>query len=201
MNMKSIFRRDFIKKSVIGTISTFIGLKLSAKSRQEEDISAPYPFLAQTPILCEIQIVAFKDAPKGWAFCNGQELPINQNQALYSLLGTKYGGNGTTTFALPDFRGRMPIQVGGIYQLGQKAGVSDIALTSNQIPSLSVVVQKVNNRDNVGTQGVGVLDGGLNGYTPNVIARTGTGTPHTNMPPFQALNFIIAIQGVFPSRG
>ncbi len=199
MKKNSIFRRDFIKKSVIGAISAFFVTRLSASPKQENFLSTSFPLGGEFPFLGEIQIIAFDFVPRYWALCNGQLLPINQNQALFSLLGTTYGGNGQTTFALPDFRDRMPIHFGNGHTQGEISGSSTITLAANQIPPLTFPTQKVLIRDATGTQGKGVVDGGANGNSTAVITRAGSGTAHTNMPPYLTLNFVIALQGIFPS--
>ena len=200
MKKNSIFRRDFIKKSLIGAVSAFFVTRLSASPKQENFLSTPFPLGGIEPFVGEIQIISFDFAPRGWAFCNGQLLPINQNQALFSLLGTTYGGNGQTTFALPDFRDRMPIHFGNGHVQGEIGGSSTMALAANQIPPLTFPTQKVLIRDVTGTQGTGVVVGGANGNSTTVITRAGSGTAHNNRPPYLTLNFIIALQGVYPSR-
>lgn len=171
---------------------------------------------AQDPFLGEIKWVAFTFAPRGWALCDGQVLPINQNQALFSLLGTTYGGDGRTTFALPDMRGRTPIHVGqgpGLspYVLGQRAGEESHTLTVSEIPwhahqamasgAEATAVSPAGNvpaaKARVPLYGPGpaTIDMGS-----GVIAATGGSQPHNNMPPYITLNCIIALQGIFPSR-
>jgi microcystin-dependent protein len=167
----------------------------------------------------EIQIYAFDQrfGPRGWAQCNGQVLPIAQNQALFSLLGTMYGGNGTTNFALPDMRSRIPIHPGqgsglSAYTQGQKAGVENVTLATNQIPAhnhtLGVVVNTVADQSNpVGNRlgvvpvGIGDVYGGAGATTgAAALPSQGGGLGHTNQQPYLALNFCIALQGLFPSR-
>ena len=155
-------------------------------------------------------------APRGWALCDGQLLPINQYSALFSILGTTYGGDGRTTFALPDMRGRVPIHEGtgpGLspYDLGQKGGSETVTLTTNQIPSHHHNV----NLGGTGSTpaGSGSLLGNVTGtnliYNPtasgntlasNAISNTGGGQSHNNIQPYLAVNFIIALQGTYPSR-
>lgn len=167
------------------------------------------------PFLAEIRMMGFNFAPRGWALCDGQILPINQNQSLYSLLGTTYGGDGRTTFALPDLRGRTPIHVGranggAFHSEGQKSGEETHTLSSNEMP------QHTHLMEGVSGPGTAVLpDGALladipGGYadygTPTVTLRPGTVTnaggsqAHDNMQPYLTLNFCIALQGLFPSR-
>ena len=173
------------------------------------------------PFIGQIEAFAFNFAPKGWALCAGQIMPINQNQALFSLLGTNFGGNGTTNFALPDLRGRIANGSGqgaGLqnYPLGQPGGQETHTLTVGETPSHSHTISAVNNGTSGGTNipGAGVLLGSgygagpaaVNIYssaTPTVamapLAAAG-GQPHENRMPFLALNYCIALQGVFPSQ-
>ncbi|HRX01617.1 MAG: phage tail protein [Anaerolineae bacterium] len=166
------------------------------------------------PFLAEIRIVGFNFAPRGWATCDGQILPINQNQALFSLLGTTYGGDGRTTFALPDLRGRTPAHVGdsgggwAITQ-GQKSGeethtlsVGEIASHTHQAMGSSA---QANNNDPTGhvLAQSGTIYGPASSLTPmraGSIGNAGGGQAHDNMQPYLALNFVIALQGLFPSR-
>ncbi len=169
------------------------------------------------PFVAEIRIVGFNFAPSGWAQCNGQLLPISQNTALFSLLGTFYGGNGQSTFALPDLQGRAPVQPGqgpglSIRDLGESSGVEFITLLSSEIPAHS---------HNIGAT---TLPGDVNLPTGNILARssnvsaynanntplvqlsplaitpTGSSLPHNNLQPYLTINFIIALQGVFPQH-
>lgn len=162
------------------------------------------------PFLAEIRIVGFNFAPRGWAFCDGQILPINQNQSLYSLLGTTYGGDGRTTFALPDLRGRTPIHVGEGFQLGQKTGSEAHTLSASEIPAHTHVVSASNNTPNRETPENAFWSArSANSYstaTPNTtmqnnaIASVGGGQAHNNMQPFLVVNAVIALAGLFPSR-
>lgn len=161
------------------------------------------------PYLGEIRTVSFNFAPKGWAMCNGQLLPINQNQALFSILGTTFGGNGQTTFALPDLRGRSPLHVGSGFVLGQAAGAYAHTLTPAEMP---VHTHPVMANSATGTQvspsgnvWAGVVSGAYStspGTPMNPAATTiaGGSQPHENMQPFLTLNFVIALQGIFPPR-
>jgi len=172
---------------------------------------------AQTPFLGEIDLVAFNFAPQGWAFCDGQLVAIQQNTALFSLLGTNFGGDGITTFALPDLRGRRAIGQGqgpGLqnYDVGQAGGEETVTLTLNQIPvhSHSFAASGAPG----GSKGPGGNFWGsasqVNLYStpghgpanmaPQAIGATGVGGPHDNMPPYLVMNYIIALQGIFPSR-
>jgi len=167
------------------------------------------------PFLAEIRIVGFNFAPRGWAFCDGQILPINQNQSLYSLLGTTYGGDGRTSFGLPGLRGRTPIHVGqsnagAQHNLGQKSGEETQALSLNEMPVHSHTVAASNNdavgdmaTDNIlarpGANSYAAFNSGRN-MGVDVIASAGGGQGHNNMQPYLAVNFCIALQGLFPSR-
>jgi microcystin-dependent protein len=164
------------------------------------------------PFVAEIRIVAFTFAPTGWAFCNGQLMPISQNTALFSLLGTTYGGNGQSTFALPDLRGRSPMHPGqgqglSSRSLGQSGGQADVTLAPSQIPAHNHGPLYVH--DSPGTSGTpssgkSLAQSSKNIYGPatNLVAMgdTAGGESHENRQPFLGLNFIIALQGVFPPR-
>jgi microcystin-dependent protein len=165
------------------------------------------------PFLGEIKIISWNYAPKGWAFTNGQFLPINQNQALFSLLGTMYGGNGQTNFALPDFRGRVPVHVGGDLNVqGQAGGESSHTLTQSEMPQHFHFLNA--NSTNTGATNVPTgnllansAPNNLYGPTQNLgalaagtVTNTGGSQPHENRQPYLVLNFIIALQGIFPSR-
>jgi microcystin-dependent protein len=161
------------------------------------------------PFLSEILIVSFNFPPKGWALCNGQLLPINQNQALFALLGTTYGGNGQTTFALPDLRGRVPIHVGNGHSLGEKAGSTSVTLTQQQLPQHLHVLNATNSGGDTVVAAGNYLASFSNGYGPPAALTTmssaavtsvGGSQAHNNMMPYLTLNFIIALQGIFPSR-
>jgi microcystin-dependent protein len=166
------------------------------------------------PFLGEIRMVGFEFAPAGWAMCNGQLLPIAQNVALFSLLGTLYGGNGVTTFALPDLRGRVPIHQGqgpGLSQrvIGTPTGAEAITLTAGQMPSHTHTLEaNPNNADTKDPTGA-VLAAGHDyagpasppaAMSPDAIAAAGGGASHDNMQPSLTVNFIIALQGIFPSQ-
>jgi microcystin-dependent protein len=175
------------------------------------------------PFLGEIRMVGFNFAPTGWALCNGQTMSISQYSALFALLGTTYGGNGTTTFNLPDLQGRVPIHWGngaGLspYVIGTKGGAENVALLSNQMPMHNHMVN-VNNQNGGNSDPTnGILAvGNTGGRTPTVnldyttSAATGTlapaavsvaggNVPHPNIQPYLTVNFIIALVGIFPSR-
>jgi microcystin-dependent protein len=159
------------------------------------------------PFLSEIRIMSFNFAPRGWALCNGQLLPINQNQALFSLLGTTYGGDGRVNFALPDLRGRVPIHVGSGHTLGERAGQEAHTLTIQEAPAHNHFMNVVNSNASVGPTG-GFLAAANALYhpapadtslAPNTISNVGGSQPHLNQQPFLVLSFAIALQGIFPS--
>lgn len=175
------------------------------------------------PFLAEVRIVGFNFAPRGWAFCDGQILPINQNQSLYSLLGTTYGGDGRTSFALPDLRGRVPIHTGlsnggADYREGQKSGEETHSLADNEMPTHNHQVQATNTPASGGGGPVGSNNPGgkvlagidINGYkgasnnlvnlNQITITNVGGSQAHNNMMPYLTVNFCIALQGLFPSR-
>ena len=168
------------------------------------------------PFLSEIRIMSFNFAPKGWALCNGQLLPINQNQALFSLLGTTYGGDGRVNFALPNLRGSVPIHEGSGFTLGQKGGEYAHTLTMSEMPqhvhvlNASSQTGNSNNPNFGGTGHVLAQEPGnvySTGFAPAAAAlnagsvtNTGGSQPHANQQPFLTLNFCIALQGIFPSQ-
>lgn len=160
------------------------------------------------PFLSEIRIMSFAFAPKGWALCNGQLLPINQNQPLFALLGTTFGGDGRVNFALPDFRGRTPIHVGSGHTLGERGGEQAHTLSIAELPTHSHVFQANSNAGNTPNPTNNVLGSANNLYTapanlttlnPATVSNTGGSQAHLNMQPFLTLNFCIALQGIFPS--
>ena len=170
------------------------------------------------PFVAEIRIFAGNFAPRGWAFCNGQLLPISQNTALFSLLGTTYGGNGQSTFALPNLQGSAPIGEGqgpGLTPrpLGGAGGAATVTLTGTQIPAHSHTPNAVTGGGNT-TSPAGAVWASDVGHTPppayastandqlgaGAIGPTGNGQPHNNLPPYLTLNFMIALQGVYPPR-
>lgn len=161
------------------------------------------------PFLSEIRLMSFVFAPKGWALCNGQLLPINQNQALFSLLGTTYGGNGQTTFALPDLRGRVPSHVGNGFSLGQQSGEQAVTLGVQHLPRHNHVLQASGNaagtRPDPSAAFLAPVNGGYGAPAnpttlhPSSVALVGGSQPHPNMQPYLTLSFCIALIGVFPS--
>ena len=167
--------------------------------------------------VAEIRIVASSFAPKGWATCDGQLLPISQNTALFSLIGTFYGGNGTSNFALPNFQGSMPMHQGngpGLTprQVGETGGSQNVTLLPTEMPihshvpqgsSAPGVPQLANPVGAIWAASTGrpYASGPPNvAMNPSALAVTGSGFPHNNMPPFLTMMFIIALQGIFPSR-
>ena len=162
------------------------------------------------PFLSEIRIMSFSFAPRGWALCNGQLLPINQNQALFSLLGTTYGGDGRVNFALPDLRGRVPIHMGSGHTLGERAGEQAHTLSTSELPTHTHVANgsstpaDTNTPDNTTYLGVVgntyAAPGNLVAMAASEIGNAGGSQAHTNMQPQLVLNFSIALQGIFPSQ-
>lgn len=172
------------------------------------------------PFVGEIRINAFNFAPQGWASCDGQLLNLQQNVALYSLVGTTYGGNGTTTFGIPDLRGRTPLCFGQAatpvplspYQLGAVGGAENVTVQASQMPAHNHTFTGVNtlaDKPSPTARFYGQTPAGTNLYgapttpvalAPNAITATGGSAPHTNMQPYLALNFCIALTGYFPPR-
>ena len=159
------------------------------------------------PFLSEIRIMSFNFAPKGWAMCNGQLLPINQNQALFSLLGTTFGGDGRVNFALPDLRGRTPIHVGSGHTLGERGGEQAHTVSLSEMPAHTHAVNASASDGDTNLPGGDLLATAANVYTPPnaliaihpSVTNVGGSQPHQNMQPFLTLRFCIALQGIFPS--
>jgi microcystin-dependent protein len=164
------------------------------------------------PFLSEIKILSFGFAPKGWALCDGQLLPINQNQALFSLLGTTYGGDGRVNFGLPNLQGNVPMHMGGSHTLGERGGEQAHTLSISEIPTHVHTA-------NASTATTGLVDPGANNLfaspaakiyssaatnltslLPSTLATVGGSQAHLNMQPFLTLTFAIALQGIFPSQ-
>ena len=170
------------------------------------------------PFIGQITMVGFNFAPRNWAFCDGQLLPISQNQALFSLLGTYYGGDGRTTFALPDLRGRVPMHSGtgpglSTRRLGEEGGEENVALSQNQLPAHSHPLNCKNVQGNQPIPGGHSIAGDGTGMTADYhdqppetamhassIGNTGGNQAHANMQPYLCLNFVIALYGLYPSR-
>lgn len=161
------------------------------------------------PFLSEIRIMSFVFAPKGWALCNGQLLPINQNQALFSLLGTTYGGDGRVNFALPNLQGKVPIHMGSGHTLGETGGEQAHTLTIQELPAHTHLINasKAPSDTNAAAGGYLALTsnsyapaGNLVSMAPGEVGNAGGSQAHLNMQPFLVLNFCIALQGIFPSQ-
>ena len=162
------------------------------------------------PFLGELKLVGFDFAMRGWAPCNGQLIPIAQNQALFALLGTMYGGNGTTTFALPDLRGRVPRHVGGTHtQQGESAGSESVTLSTAQLPGHAHTARASSGSASVASPAGAVwaaqttpaygTDAG-SAMNSGSTSSVGSSQPHENRQPYLVLNWVIALQGIFPSR-
>lgn len=164
------------------------------------------------PFLGEIKLVPYNFAPRGWAFCSGQLLSISQNTALFALLGTTYGGNGQTNFALPDLQGRVIVGPGPNNDLGEKGGVENVSLLTTELPShthdLQVSSQPGTLNNPVGAYLAESTVAAVKTYAPggggtmpaSTITNAGGSAPHDNMQPYLTLNYVIALQGIFPSR-
>jgi microcystin-dependent protein len=170
------------------------------------------------PFIGAICMYGFNFAPKGWATCDGQILQISQNSALFSLLGTTYGGNGVQTFALPDLRGRVPVhqgtaRTGTVYTMGEVAGEETVTLAISQMPTHNHIVEANSNPGDTGAPGGAIFansgatdreylaSGQANvAMSPSIISASGGNQPHDNMQPFLTINYCIALYGIFPSR-
>jgi microcystin-dependent protein len=165
-----------------------------------------------SPFMGEIRMMSFNFAPQGWAMCNGQFLPINQNQALFSLLGTTYGGNGQTTFQLPDLRGRAPMHFGNGHTLGEKAGEEAHTVTISELPTHVHTLNATTAAATTPSPDVNTIlassnpqlgyagPGNLAAMSAASIANTGGSQAHLNMQPYLVITFCIALQGLFPSQ-
>jgi microcystin-dependent protein len=162
------------------------------------------------PFLGEMRIFSFNFPPKGWALCNGQLLPINQNQALFALLGTTYGGDGRVTFALPNLQGRVPVHFGNGFVLGQTGGEQGHTLSLAELPMHTHAVRAANSAADTNTATVSAYLGrqagsyraatNLVAIAPSAISNVGGGQAHQNMQPYLTLSVCIALQGIFPSQ-
>ncbi len=161
------------------------------------------------PFLSELRLMSFNFAPKGWAMCNGQLMPINQNQALFSLLGTNYGGDGRVNFGLPDLRGKVPIHVGSGFTLGTRGGEPAHTVTLSEMPLHQHLMSASSQDGNTDLPGGDILGQGANVYAnpgslvalvPGTTGNVGGSQAHQNMQPFLTLTWCIALQGIFPSR-
>ena len=164
-----------------------------------------------TPFLGEVKMISWNFAPKGWAFCNGQLLPINQNQALFSILGTTYGGDGRVNFALPNMQGRTPIHTGGAVGavLGEVGGQIAHTLSISELPAHTHPVQGATDNADSPLPVSNLLGAANNLYaapnnlialSPDSVTNYGGSQPHANQQPYLVVNFIIALQGIFPSQ-
>jgi microcystin-dependent protein len=202
------------RRGALGRIAAAVGALLL--SRPKAAVAGVESTLSVDPWIGEIALVPFNFPPKGWAFCNGQLLPINQNQALFALIGTYYGGDGITTFALPDLRGRSPVHQGqgpglSSYVIGQTGGLENVTLGIPQIPAHThqatgssangtsdSPVGAVPARDPAGTPRYAAAPNAS--LAAAAIATVGGGQPHENRAPYLTMNYVIALQGVFPSQ-
>lgn len=166
------------------------------------------------PFLGELKLVSFNYAPRGWATCDGQLLSIQQNQALFALLGTQYGGNGQTNFALPNLKGRAPVHRGNEIVQGQQGGAENVSLSLSQLPAHTHALNGVSDLANANAPGLALPAakprGGLTRFGPggssdsvmdaSAVGSVGGSQPHSNLQPYAVLNWVIALQGIFPSR-
>jgi len=163
------------------------------------------------PFLAEIRLMSFVFAPKGWALCNGQLLPINQNQALFSLLGTTFGGDGRVNFGLPDVQGRVPVHMGNGFTLGQRGGEQAHTLIVSEVPQHTHQAQASSTSGNTNVPATNLLAGSapnnlygaaaaLEAMNSATITNAGGSQAHDNMQPYLTISFCIALQGIFPSQ-
>jgi microcystin-dependent protein len=163
------------------------------------------------PYLSELRLVSFNFAPRGWALANGQLLPINTNQALFSLVGTTYGGDGIRTFGIPNLPGRVPVHMGNGFTLGQMGGEGQHTLTINELPNHTHSLQGINAGQNsnnpsnsflanTGSVNMYIAPTNLSAMFPGDIANVGGSQPHSNQSPYLVMNWIIALQGIYPTR-
>ena len=169
-----------------------------------------YDFIVAEPFIGEIRLFGGNFEPVGWAFCNGQLLSISQNTALFALIGTTYGGDGQSTFALPDLRGRVPVHQGSGFVIGQAGGAEQVTLAASEMPAHGHPLRATAADGTTADPTNGVwAESDARTYTTSspdakmhvsALAASGGGQPHPNMMPFVALNFIIALEGIFPSQ-
>ncbi len=162
------------------------------------------------PFIGEIRMFGGNFAPTGWAFCNGQLMAISENDTLFALIGTTYGGDGQSTFGLPDLRGRLPVHQGSGYTIGELSGSEDVTLTSSQLPQHSHPLACVASNGSLGNPQGNVIAGGpLNMYTATaadtpmgaqIVGNAGGSQPHSNLMPSLCVSFIISIFGIFPTQ-
>lgn len=164
------------------------------------------------PFVGEIRMFAGNFAPRGWAFCDGQLMAISENDALFSLVGTYYGGDGRTTFGLPDLRGRLPMHQGSTYRIGGKAGQEEVTLTASQLPSHRHALAAVGDQPGTQASPAGALpaqsfnvvpylaDAPTGSFNAAAVTDTGGSRAHSNVQPFQCVYFIISLFGIYPSR-
>jgi microcystin-dependent protein len=163
------------------------------------------------PFLCEIRIMTFAFAPRGWALCDGQILPVNQNQSLFSLLQSRFGGDGRVNFALPNLQGRVPIHVGPGHTLGESGGEPGHTLSAGEVPEHSHALNATTASGNVPVPTNDILalspsnlyagPTSLTTLDLSSVSNAGGGQPHQNLQPYLTLNFCIALQGIVPNRG
>jgi microcystin-dependent protein len=162
------------------------------------------------PYVGEIRMVGFNFAPVNWAFCNGQLLPISEYEVLFTLIGTTYGGDGQTTFALPNLQGRIPFHQGSSYVIGQLSGTETVTLAANQLPvhTHALATSSAGGTQSAPTGGYWAqsplgeysTEAAAHSMAPTAVGSTGGSQPHDNLPPFLVVNFIISLYGVFPSQ-
>jgi microcystin-dependent protein len=216
----AITRREVLRRVAFGAGAVLLpGLlaacvddmnPLTPEGAEESDPGGNVTAFSSEAFLSEIKLVSFNFPPKGWALCNGQLLPINQNQALFALLGTTYGGNGQTNFALPNLRGRVPIHMGNGHTLGEAAGSTSVAVNIQQLPTHIHGLMATNAAGTTASPANAYLGAvnslyrsppdSLTTMAPASVTSVGGSQPHNNMMPYLTLNFIIALQGIFPSR-
>lgn len=199
-----------LEKLLIPSALLVLAFALFVASPAEADAGSPQP-LSYDPFIGEIMWVPYNFAPRGWAMCNGQVLPIDQNQALFSLIGTTFGGDGRTTFALPDLRGRMPLHAGtgpglSARRLGEKGGAEQVTLTDAQMPhhTHSILFAPVEGDPNKPNHAVLETSKAFTSadHTGAVkaLGAEGSDQPHENLPPYLGLHAVIALRGNFPAR-